>query len=757
MKKIQKIDLVFACLLGLLSFFYPISGRDLSFDEVASIKILDRNGYLLREVLSIQQGKGHWTPLAEISSRAVEAAIAAEDKRFYAHGGVDPLALARAFWQNLSSGKIVSGGSTITQQVIRNMFRFPRNIFYKTIEMWYAVRLEHTLSKNKIMEHYFNRIPFGNQTFGIEAASQLYLGKKAKDLTWAEASFLIALPKSPTHYNPYKDVSASKQRQAFILTKLFENKIISKDEWDRARNEPVFLFPKSSPFFAPHFCDHLIQNGYGSGSSIHSTLDLALQTEVEKIIQGHITNLQPENVTNAAVIILNNKTGDVLALAGSSDYFDDRHDGQYNAVFAKRQPGSALKPFTYAAAMNKGLTASTIVPDIETVIPSEKANFTPHNYDNQFHGPVRARIALACSYNVSAVRVLQNIGVESLLSTLHACGVNSLTETPEYYGHGLTLGNGEVTLFELARAYSILANRGQWIEPRFILEQPVHTVRDNIFSPQISFLITDILSDHNARTPAFGYDSPLSLPFPCAAKTGTSSDFKDNMTVGYTADYTVGIWVGNFDNTPMRQISGVTGAGPIFHDIMMHLYKDRNPTMMTVPARVVKKNVCSMSGDLPHIGCRAGIEEFFIEGTEPKTKCSFHQSNGILNYALLSPVYQKWLAQYSGYNLTSSEEKKPSADIQQEQMGIRIIYPKNKAIFKIDPNLKRSYQSIYFEAWAPEQVHEIRWYVNNSYYQAASKPFSVMWNLSPGTYRIRAEGKFNQKTFVDELSFEVLP
>jgi penicillin-binding protein 1C len=755
MKKISKLDRLFLILVFVLSFFYPLSQQELSFEESASLKIYDRNGFLLREVLSLQQGKGHWTPFEAINPRAVQAAVSAEDKRFYDHPGIDPLAMTRAAWQNISSGEVISGGSTITQQVIRNLYHFPRNIFFKILEIWYAIRLEYTLSKQEILEQYFNRIPFGNQTFGIEAAARMYLGKGANDLSWAEASFLTALPKSPTHYNPYKNFQDAKKRQSFILRKLFESGKITPDELDRARNEPLILFPKTNAFYAPHFCDHILQSELPKSGSLQTTLDLALQTEIETIIKGHVGNLQAENVTNAAVIVISNKTGDILAMAGSSGYFDEHHDGQYNGVFAKRQPGSALKPFTYAAAFNKNMTTASIIPDIETVIPSEKAMFTPHNYDNRFHGPVRARIALACSYNISAVRVLQSVGVESLLSLLHACGIGSLKEGPEYYGHGLTLGNGEVTLFELTRAYSILANSGQWIEPRFHFNQPVQSVRENIISPQISFLITDILSDNRARVPAFGYDSSLELPFPCAVKTGTSSDFRDNMTIGYTSDYTVGVWVGNFDNSPMREISGVTGAGPIFHDIMMLLHRNSNTGDFHTPPKIRSEAVCSFSGALPHRGCINLTDEYFVEGTEPKNLCSFHLNNGAINTSALMPEYSKWLEDASNGNF-ARHENMPAKNVF-SQAPLKIIHPRDNAVFKIDPNVKLSYQSIYFEALAPDQTNEINWYLNDRLYQSSLHPFKVQWNLSPGKHRLRAEGKAGDKIFRDEIRMEVLP
>ena len=746
----RKNDIVFLIAIGFFSFFYPISRDDLSFEETASLRILDRNGFLLRESLSAQQGKGHWIGLDAISPFAVEAAIAAEDKRFYSHFGIDPLALARAAWQNISSGEVVSGGSTITQQVIRNLFHFPRNIFFKTIELWYAVRLDHTLTKSEILEQYFNRIPFGNQTFGIEAAARLYLGKSAKELSWSEAAFLMALPKSPTNYNPYKDPSISKKRRSFILKRLRDAGRITSVDWERANREPVVLFPPASAFYAPHFCDHILQIEQNRSGSLTTTIDLGLQTDVEKITSGHVNQLQNENVTNAAAIVIDNKTGDILAMVGSSGYFDERHDGQFNAVFAKRQPGSALKPFTFAAAMKKDLTAASIIADMEISIPSKKATFTPRNYDNLFHGPVRARTALACSYNVSAVRVLQSIGVESLLSTLNDCGIESLTESPDHYGHGLTLGNGEVTLFELTRAYSILANGGKRIEPRFVMDIHSAAVNEETISPQICFLIASILSDNSARAPAFGFDSPLELPFPCAVKTGTSSDFRDNMTVGFTTDYTVGVWVGNFDNTPMKEISGVTGAGPIFHDIMMRLHSTSNPSGFTKPPKISSALICSFSGALPHAGCESVIEEYFLEGTTPRERCAFHRNDGTINTSALLPEYGPWLKNLQQNRLS----KLAATDSGSAPVPFKIIYPRNKSVYKLDPNLRSSYQSIYFEVTAPPGLEDVRWFINGAHYQNGEK---VIWNLLPGSYRLTVEGLVYGKTQRDDVRFEVIP
>lgn len=745
-------DISFFILCCIATLVYPLSENDLTFEAAASVKIFDRNGYLLREILSSQEGRGQWTALEKINSRSIACAIAAEDKRFFDHHGVDPVATLRALIQNLSALQTVSGGSTITQQVVRNVYHFPRNIFFKMIEMWFAVRLEHTQSKNEILEQYFNRIPFGNQTFGIEAASQLYFAKSASDLSWAESAFLMALPKSPTFYNPYKNFDKAQKRQRFILSKLHETGQLNDDDYQRAMNEPIVLFPKSSPFNAPHFIDWILKNKSTASSDVHTTLDLPLQKEIEKIIGGQIRQLSNENVTNAAVLVVHNPTGAILAMCGSADYFSEQHDGQFNAVFSKRQPGSALKPFTYSLAFEKGYSPASLIPDVETVIPTAEGNFTPKNYDHRFHGPVRARVALACSYNVPAVRILQTLGVDALLGRLRQCGISTLDKNSDYYGHGLTLGNGEVTLFELTQAYTIFPNQGRLIRLHAIENENVSSPAV-ITSPQAAFLINDILSDPVARVPAFGYESPIALPFSCAAKTGTSSDFRDNWTFGYTNDFTVGVWVGNFDNSPMNDISGVTGAGPIMREIMLYLYRQSSPDKFPVPPKMKRLAVCSISGEWPHEGCVSTVQEHFIEGTEPLIACRAHSSSGKVNYTAISPIYAQWHYEdtLNDYHDVSMNRRKQFDAVR----ALKIVYPADGSQFKIDPDLRRDYQAIYFEALAPGGVSRIRWFINGHFYEENNIPFKKLWHLKPGKYALRAES-FDKK-FSDEIRFEVLP
>jgi penicillin-binding protein 1C len=742
-----RADTIFATFAILATFFYPLPADDLSPRSVESLRVLDRNGLLLRELLSDRSGRGRWIPLDSLSPRLVHAAIIAEDKRFYRHRGVDPVATVRALVQNLKAGKTISGASTITQQVIRNLYHPPRNIATKLVEMWMAVRLEHSLSKNEILEQYLNRIPFGNLTFGAEAASQLYFGKSARELTWAEAAYLVALPKSPTAYNPYVDRSRAEKRQQVILHKLMEAGTLPYDEGQRALAEPLVLFPKSSAFYAPHFVEWVTRNDERRGD-VRTTLDLPLQVEIEKIIRAEVNRHAGNDVTNAAVLVVENETGHILAYCGSADFFDERHDGQFDAVLARRQPGSTLKPFTYALAFQKGFTPASIIADVETNIPSEKGTFTPRNYDNRFHGPVRVRQALACSYNVPAVRVLQDVGVGDLLSLLQRVGFESLSESPSYYGHGLTLGNGEVTLFELTRAYRTLANRGRFSE---LSPFPVDTVPSRpALDERIVFLITDILSDAVARLPAFGYDSPIALPFPCASKTGTSSDYRDNWTVGYTRELTVGVWVGNFDNSPMREISGVTGAGPIFRATMERLYRDRVPPAFVPPHGVIRKIICGASGEIPHQGCPFRMEEFFLPSAVPGRACIVHDEIGRTNWAAISPLFQ------SSWNVVSAASK-PIEKRKTDVTAPMIVFPADRSVFRIDPSVRRDVQAVTFQAIVPQGIHRIEWILNGTLYGTAEAPFRTRWLLEPGKFVLRARSVSDPSTVSEEIQFEVIP
>jgi penicillin-binding protein 1C len=632
------VSLGLVLVLSGVSLYIPFPREVLEPASVVSLRVLDRNGDLLREVLSDEEGRSRWVSLPEIPQNVILATLAAEDSRFYEHPGVDIRAIARATVQNIRARKVVSGGSTLTQQVIKNVYHFPRNWFGKILEIWYALRLEISRSKDEIITQYLNRVPYGNQTFGINAASWLYFDKPPSHLSLAEAAFLAGLPRGPSLYNPYRHRLRAKKRQREVLRRMLHKGMITQQDYRKALKEPLNLIAPERSFRAPHFCDLILSRispkERKNISSIRTTLDFELQKDVEVLVKNYVKSLKKWDVTNAAVLIMDNQSGEILCLVGSVDFFDSEHSSQVNGAVSLRQPGSTLKPFTYGLALEEGMTPATLILDTEIRIRSKGSDYVPRNYDGKYHGWVRLREALACSYNVSAVRVLQKIGVDSLLHRLKKLGFASLDQGASYYGLGLTLGGGEVTLLELTRAYSTLGRGGLFKKEKLFLEikdiqggaKPFpNSPLVRVFSPEISYIITHILADRDARIPAFGEGSVLSLPFPCAVKTGTSGNFRDNWTIGYTPDYTVGVWVGNFDGSPMQNVSGVSGAGPLFRDIMLLLEKRKKwPNYeFTIPEGLVKVHVCPQSGDLVGSFCPGKIKEIFIKETEPTEVCSF--------------------------------------------------------------------------------------------------------------------------------------
>lgn len=742
-------------------------------DRIVSRPIFDRNGILLRELISDEQGRGQWLRLDQISPQVINFLLAAEDRRFFSHPGFDPIALARALKQNLRAGRIVSGGSTITQQVVERIYHLPNTWYAKPAEIMLAIKLEIWRGKHDILAQYLNRVPFGNQAFGIEAAARLYFDKPAAHLSPAESAFLVGLPQSPTRLDPYRHFDRARKRQAAVLNLAARHHRLAPDQAEALAAMPLNLIPAANRFKAPHFCEFIIgqlksQKNPPLGA-IYTTLDWSLQHTLEELIAGHLARLENDYVSNAACLVIDNRQGEILAWVGSANFFNEDINGQVDGVLALRQPGSTLKPFTYGLALENGFTAASIVPDIETHAGTSGGDYTVKNYDQSYHGPVSLRRALACSYNVPAVRILEQLGPEQLLEKLHRAGFASLDRTARFYGLGLTLGNGEVRLLELTRAFAALAHHGKTIALKFWqLHQPIQSQASSlsVFDPMITFLLTDILADNAARAPAFGLSSPIHLPFPCAAKTGTSKDYRDNWTVGYTRDFTVGVWIGNFDGKPMRKMSGITGAAPIFRDIMLILHRQNYPLPFAQPAGLETRMVCSKSGQIPNVFCRTIHKELFQPGTAPKDTCQVHQRflldrrNGLLAsnqtppqfveqriYEVLPPIYRSW----------AEAQKLPQPPWRHSPLNIKpeisdsaavvaatelvIAFPDNGDIFKIDPILRVEYQTLQLEAIVPPGVDEITWWVDNQQLCVTPAPFSVSWQLKKGGHTFQISSK----------------
>lgn len=578
-----------------------------------STKIFDRDGETLLYEISAGE-KRTVVPLSEIPSYLKDATIAVEDENFYTQPGFDWQAIIRAFLVNLQHGEIVQGGSGIAQQLVKNAFLTPeQSIPRKIKELLLAVRLTELYSKDKILELYLNEIPYGPTAYGVESASQLYFNKSVKDLSLAESALLAALPKAPSRYSPWgSHFDELITRQKFILNKMATLGKITEEERDIALKEEIKIATPSKGLKAPHFVmmvqDYLI-NKYGEefvqkgGLKVVTTLNWKLQEEAEKAIKNGVENNRKlYNGKNGALIAQDPKTGQILALVGSYDYFEEGEEGNFNAaVQGLRQPGSALKPFVYMTAFEQGYSPDTILFDVPTNFDAsgiKERAYTPENYDGVFRGPISMRLALAQSINIPAVKALYLAGMENVLKNTYAFGLTTLTD-PLRYGLSLVLGGGEVRLIDLVQAYSILAEDGVKHNQALILEvndnngrklEEYKDISSNVIDPQYPRLINDVLSDVSARSGLFHSSLNLTL-FPghdVAMKTGTSNDYRDAWTVGYTPNLVVGVWAGNNDNAPMqRSGSSILAAVPIWSSFMREALKEFPAETFTRPDPVI--------------------------------------------------------------------------------------------------------------------------------------------------------------------------
>jgi penicillin-binding protein 1C len=605
---------------------------------VQSISLLDRTGIPLRDA-RVAERFSRELALADVPPHVIDAILAAEDKRFYSHHGIDWLATGRAALAGLTHGRIVSGASTITQQLVKISHRRPRTFCSKIVESFTALRLEQSWSKQQILAAYVNRLDFGNLNIGLAAAADYYFGKPVSDLSDAEAAFLAGLPRNPRKLNPHIAPEAARRRQVTVLQRMRGNHRLDSERYDRAVAEPLALRPFQRRFRAPHFVEMVLRQLAGTpAAEVRTTLDLRLNDEVDKIVRERIAQLREQNVRNAAAVVIENKTGNVIALVGSENYFEP-DTGQVNGAWAARSAGSALKPFTYLLALERGATPATVVADVRTSFPAEGGFYRPENYNRRCYGPVRYRTALASSLNIPAVKVLLTGGGPAALhERLRACGLTTLDRPAEVYGLGLTLGNCEGRLLEITNAYASLARLGEFRQWRVVDAGPDAPRRYS--RPELVWQIADILSDNAARTLAFGMNSALRFNYPVACKTGTSTDFRDNWTIGFTPEYSVGVWAGNFDGAPMREVSGVTGAGPILHAIFDYLHSNYGTSWYRVPTNVVERTVHPLTGKLLADGDVRGMPEKFLADQLPAAEVPADYDGA--GNVLLSSEYAQW-------------------------------------------------------------------------------------------------------------------
>ena len=640
----------------------------------ASPVLLDRHGIPIAHLTLPDSSRASRFSLEDLPADLIACTIAAEDKRFYRHGGIDLLATLRAGRDFIVHRRVVSGASTITQQLIKiSSPPARRSPFTKIYETLSARRLEMTWSKKQILTAYLNRLDYGNLRTGAAEATRFYFQKTLADLSLAECALLAGLPQAPSRLNPIRHPQRAVVRRNTVLTRLANGNLTTRITVALA--EPVVLRPLLESHPAPWLAQ--MQNPKGQ---VRTTLDLSLQRELETIVREETSKLREANLRHAAVVVIDNPTGEILALVSSADWNDPR-GGQLNGALSPRSPGSTLKPFTYLLAMERNhRIPASILADIPTPFRTPQGLDLPENYDRHYRGPVTLRTALACSLNVPALRELNLLGgARPLYEILQTLGFTTLSPDPNLYGLGLTLGNAPVRLLEITNAYATLARLGNHCRANLFPTTPA--VKSQVFDRRNAWLIADILSDAEARAPSFQPGGPLDLPFRCAVKTGTSSDFHDNWCIGYTPQFTVGVWAGNFEYQPMKSISGIAGAGPIFHRAMLRLHKDTTPTWFARPSGLIDITIDPRNGKLSNVS-----EKYFhrdiapVDYTLAATTSADYDDSG---RALLDPTYAKWFA--SRYNSRRNDLALNLTQTAKEPL--RIISPATDTTFLLDPEM----------------------------------------------------------------------
>ncbi|MCC6613248.1 MAG: transglycosylase domain-containing protein [Anaerolineae bacterium] len=773
-----------------------------------STRIYDRQGRLLYEILPPEGGRNVALPLDQIPQHCRDATIATEDANFYSHPGVDVVGIARAVWINLRGGEVIAGGSTITQQVARNLLLDPqqraeRTLTRKLKEAILALRLQSAYSKDDVLALYLNQSYFGNLAYGIEGAARAYFGKSAPELSLAECAMLAGVLQAPSVYDPLANPDAARQRQDDVLGLMERYGTISSDQALSARNETLQFAAAPFPIEAPHFVMAVIkqlerdypQAFYGGGLEVTTTVDLDWQRAAQRIVQRQLDYLnqpgdgrQAANARNAALVALDPYTGQVLTMLGSPDYFDESIDGAVNAALALRQPGSALKPFTYALAFDPAQpdpwTAATMILDVETPFVTQRLeSYTPANFALVEHGPVLARDALASSLNIPAVITLAHVGVPALIDLLNQAGVTTLATNPNL-DLAVTLGGGEVRLLDLTAAYGIFPNGGTRVQPVFLLRVADRAgnvlyqwgpgaAGSPVIDSRVAYLITNILSDDNARILGFGRNSMLNIGRPAAAKTGTTTNFRDNWIVGYTPNLVAGVWVGNADNTPMVDVTGVSGAAPIWNAFMREALLGQPEVPFQEPTGFTRLEVCALSGLLPTPDCPRRRLELFIDGTQPTQTDNLYQrftidtATGLLADDSTPPdrriqrVYTVLPQEARDWGIRNGILPPPTGALVQQPdaaQGLRLLEPDPYTIFRLSPLLPFDAQRIKLAVGAPPGTQSVTYYMDGAALGTVERaPWDLWWSLTPGTHELSAQAVLADGTTqsTDPLPFSV--
>src|SRR5438093_2315075 len=702
------------------------------------------------------------TTIDRVAPRMLQATISAEDRRFLQHVGVDPVAIARA----LANSSAPSGASTITQQLARRLYLADDSsplALRKAHEALIALQLEANRTKAEILQLYLNDVYYGRGAYGVEAAARMYFGIGAANLDLAHAAYLAGLPQRPSEYDSVIDAAAH-ARQTYVLGRMVDDGWITRAQADAASAERIDILPASLPPIAHQFVAfaraelaRLRPDLAGrDGLVIETTLDAGLQSESERLVRLRLATLRDRNASDAALVAVEPGTGRIVAWVGSATDGDPAHGGDIDMARTPRQPGSALKPFLYAAAFEHGYTAATPLLDVPSTFATDDGPYAPANFDRTFHGVVPLRVALASSLNIPAVRTLNAIGIDAMLEITHRFGLS--LDDVESYGLSLTLGSGEVRLVDLTNAYAAIGAAGQLAEPfaiarvrdgsgQVLYERMPATTR-RVLSPEHAYLLSDILSDPDARIPGFGGVTPFDVPFPAAVKTGTSTGFRDTWTLGFTPNIAIGVWVGNADGAPMLALAGVEGAGPIWRDAMMAAALSRPMSPFVRPAGIVDATICSPTGLLPGPDCAAPLRQLLVAGTVPTDHETYYFKDTDGRITIDPPIEARDWARAAGLTLRS-DGATASRDV------LRIVAPVAGTTIHFAPEIASS--QILLRVVAARGIESVTFAIDGRVIgDAPGSDPALLWTLELGGHTLRASARFADGSFATVTSvFEV--
>lgn len=685
-------------------------------EAVKKRQTLDRNGHPLSYTFSTGWNLSDVHPLLSIPILLQQAFVEAEDRRFYQHNGVDWWARLHATWQNMRSLHIVRGASTISEQVVRMLHPRSRSLWSRFIEGIEAVQLERLFSKQEILEFYFNQVPFAANRRGVVQAARYFWNRDVETLSEREQLALAVMVRAPERLDLYKDIHRIDGRIQQLADQMESKGIITKESRS-AINEQTFVLSRGTiPVRADHFVRY-VQSSHAPAANgkIMTTLNAEVQQQVQHILDHRVADLASKDVSDGAVLIVDNRSGEVISWVNAGQFGSDE-GSQIDAVITLRQPGSTLKPFLYALALSGDWNAATVIKDAPIAEAVGSGLHTYRNYSRVYYGEISLREALGNSLNIPAIKTIHHVGRHEFLQFLRKAGFASLSKPTDFYGEGLALGNGEVTLFELVQAYAALANNGVWRPLRVarIDENRVNSNRasTSLVSPEVASVIGNILSDPHARRREFGSDGLLRFPVQTAVKTGTSTDYRDAWAIGFSERFTVGVWMGNLNRAAMHEMSGARGPALVLRSVFAELHRTEETKQLYLAPSLSHRTVCPLTGDLASEGC-PHVEEIFIPGGEPTKVCSATHTDKHLPYA---------------------------ATIQNQLEKIHIIMPTPGLNLARDPRIPDHLEALPFEIAAPASVSEIRWVVDNREVgvSGGSSP-KYLWPLEAGHHTVRAK------------------